>query len=117
MITQFYGINISSQNPEQLVKFYNEKLGVPILEKDQDSYDGAELGFLENAPVIVVWDEKRWGKSSERPVNFVFRCDDLDRTYEELKAKGLPIQPPTTADWGGKELLFEDPDGNKVLLL
>lgn len=117
MITKFYGVNISSQNPEQLVKFYNEKLGVPILQKDADSYDGAELGFIAGAPVIVIWDENKWGKSSESAVNFVFRCDDLDKTYEQLKTKGLDIQPPITAVWGGKELPFTDPDGNKVLLL
>jgi catechol 2,3-dioxygenase-like lactoylglutathione lyase family enzyme len=117
MITKFYGINISSPNPEQLARFYNEKLGVPILQKDQNGYDGAELGFMEGAPVIVIWDEKRWGKSSEGPVNFVFRCDDLDKTYEELRARGLAIGPPSTTDWGGKELIFQDPDGNKVLLL
>ena len=117
MITKFHGINISSQNPEQLVKFYNEKLGVPILQKDEDSYDGAELGFIEGSPVITIWDENRWGKSSESAVNFVFSCDDLDKTYQELKAKGLTIEPPITAVWGGKELSFMDPDGNKVLLL
>ena len=117
MITKFHGVNISSQNPEQLVKFYNEKLGVPILQKDEDSYDGAELGFIEGSPVITIWDENRWGKSSEGAVNFVFSCDDLDQTYEELKVKGVNIEPPITAVWGGKELLLIDPDGNKVLLL
>jgi len=117
MITEFHGINISSQAPEQLVRFYSEKLGVPILGKDQDSYDGAELGFMEGSPVITVWDENKWGKSSEGAVNLVFHCDDLDQTYQELKAKGVHTGPPTTATWGGKELLFVDPDGNKVLLL
>lgn len=117
MITKFHGINISSQNPEQLVNFYNKTLGIPILQKDPDSYDGAELGFIEGAPVITIWDEARWGKSSEGVVNFVFSCDDLDKTYEQLKTKGLDIPPPITAVWGGKELLLRDPDGNKVLLL
>jgi predicted enzyme related to lactoylglutathione lyase len=117
MITKYHGVNISSKNPEQLVKFYNEMLGVPILHKDVDHYDGAELGYIENAPVIIVWDEIRWGISSEGAVNFVFRCDDLDKTYEELKEKGLNIEPPITAVWGGKELPVLDPDGNKVLIL
>lgn len=117
MITKFIGVNISSPDPEGLVRFYNEKLGVPILQKDQESYDGAELGFIEGAPVIIVWDENRWGKASEGAVNFVFTCDSLDSTYEDLKTKGLDLEPPLTAIWGGKELLFNDPDGNKVLLL
>lgn len=117
MITKFHGINVSSRNPERFVKFYNEKLGVPILQKDKDGYDGAELGFIEGSPVITIWDENQWGKSTEGAVNFVFRCDDLDKTYKELKAKGVSIDPPITAVWGGKELQFLDPDGNKVLLL
>lgn len=32
MIIKFNCINISSQQPEALVKFYNEKLGVPIID-------------------------------------------------------------------------------------
>lgn len=117
MITKFHGINISSPNPEQLVNFYNRTLGIPIQQKDPNSYDGAELGFIAGAPVITIWDETRWGKSSLGAVNLVFVCDDLDKTYQEFKAKGLSIQPPITAVWGGKELPLNDPDGNKVLLL
>lgn len=117
MITKFLGVNISSQDPERLARFYNEKLRVPILKKDEDSYDGVELGFFEGSPVIIIWDERKWGKSSEGIVNFVFRCDDLEKTYEELKAKGINIAPPITAVWGGKELPLTDPDENKVLLL
>ena len=117
MITKFHGVNISSQDPEQLTRFYNEKLGIPILQKDEDSYDGVELGFLEGSPTIIIWDEKKWGKSSIGIVNFVFDCDDLEKTYQELKAKGVNIDPPITAVWGGKELPLTDLDGNKVLLL
>jgi predicted enzyme related to lactoylglutathione lyase len=116
MITKYQCVNISSVNPKALVEFYNGQLGVPILEPD-DNYDGVSLGFLREAPVIVIWDENKWGKSSEGRVNFVFSCDNLDATYTELKEKGVSLNAPTTAVWGGKELPFRDPDGNKILLL
>lgn len=116
MITKYQCVNISSVNSKALVKFYNEKLGIPIVEPD-DNYDGVSLGFLKEAPVIVIWDENKWGKSSEGKVNFVFSCDDLDQTYIELKEKGVSLEPPTTAVWGGKELPLLDLDGNKILLL
>lgn len=116
MIIKYHCINISSVNSKALVKFYNEKLGIPIIEPD-DNYDGVSLGFLKDAPVIIIWDENKWGKSSEGKVNFVFSCDDLDKTYVELKEKGVILEPPTTAVWGGKELNFLDLDGNKILLL
>ncbi len=116
MIKEFSGINISSHQPEVLVKFYNEKLGIPIIEFDEN-YDGVSLGFIKDAPVIFIWDERKWGPSSEGKVNLVFDCDDLDKTYKELKEKSVNLDPPTTATWGGKELNFVDPDGNKILLL
>lgn len=116
MIIKYQCVNISSVNPKALVEFYNEKLGIPIIEPDAN-YDGVSLGFIKDAPVIVIWDENKWGKSSEGPVNFVFSCDDLDKTYIELKEKGVVLEPPTTAVWGGKELIFLDLDGNKILLL
>ncbi len=116
MIIKYQCVNISSVNPKALVEFYNEKLGIPILEHDEN-YDGVSLGFIKDAPVIVVWAENRWGKSSEGKVNFVFSCDDLDKTYVELKEKGVSLEPPTIAVWGGKELPFFDIDGNKILLL
>lgn len=116
MITKYQCVNISSTDPKALVEFYNTTLGVPILEPD-DNYDGVSLGFLREAPVIVIWDENKWGKSSEGKVNFVFSCDSLDTTYADLQEKGVTVNPPTTAVWGGKELPLLDPDGNKILLL
>ena len=116
MIKSYQCVNISSVNPKALVEFYNEKLGIPILEFDIN-YDGVSLGFIKDAPTIVIWDENKWGKSSEGKVNFVFSCDDLDKTYVELKEKGVNLEPPTIAVWGGKELPLLDLEGNKILLL
>ncbi len=116
MIVKYHCVNLSSLNPKALVDFYHKKLGIPILEGDEN-YDGVSLGFIKDAPVIVIWDENKWGKSSEGCVNFVFNCDDLEKTYEELKEKGVILDPPITAAWGGKELPFRDLDGNKILLL
>ncbi|MBI9014673.1 MAG: glyoxalase/bleomycin resistance/dioxygenase family protein [Clostridiales bacterium] len=116
MIKRFHCVNISSKKPKELVIFYNEILGVPILEFDKN-YDGVSLGFIKDAPVIIIWDETKWGKSSEGKVNLVFDCDDLDETYITLKEKGVELDPPKTAVWGGKELPLLDLDGNKVLIL
>lgn len=117
MIKSFSGINISSKNPEKLVKFYNENLGIPILSDIANGFDGTEIGFNKNEPVIWIWDENKWGKSNFGAVTLVFRCDDLDKTYEELKIKISYLNPPITAVWGGKELNVKDPDGNNILML
>ncbi len=117
MITKFGGMNISSRNPAAMVEFYNGKLGIPLLGDDASDCDGAEIGFDINQPHIWIWDEAKWGKANHGVVTFVFDCDDHDKTYAELTAKGIELNPPAVASWGGKELYVKDPDGNTVLIL
>ena len=116
MINAYVCINISSKDVKRLVDFYNGILGIPLVFEGYGDYDGAQLGFDKNAPTICIWDEHKWG-AYEGIVNLVFRCDSLDKTYEELRAKGLELEPPFKADWGGRELVFSDPEGNKIMLL
>ena len=117
MIIKFGGMNISSKDPEAITRFYNERLGIPILGDDPANYDGAEIGFDINQPHIWIWDESKWGKANKGAVTFVFECDDHDKTYEELKQKGVELDPPAIASWGGKALYVKDHDGNTILIL
>ncbi|HEY8420859.1 MAG TPA: VOC family protein [Thermoclostridium sp.] len=116
MITKFLGMNISSKDPKRLALFYRDVLGLKMLDENQD-YDGVTFGNDNNEPVFWIWNENKWGKANEGKVCLVFSCDDHDKTYEELKQKGVIVDPPKTADWGGKELYIKDPDGNIILIL
>lgn len=116
MIIKYGGVNISSKDPKVLVEFYKDILAIPVIE-DDENYDGVVFGFFKDAPVIWIWDENKWGKSSEGAVNLVFNVDSLEKTHFDLKEKGLEIDPIVIASWGGKELKLLDPDGNKILLL
>jgi predicted enzyme related to lactoylglutathione lyase len=42
----------------------------------------------------------------------VFECNDLNATYEELKAKGIVFKKPPTKEFYGYEALFVDDSGN-----
>jgi catechol 2,3-dioxygenase-like lactoylglutathione lyase family enzyme len=42
----------------------------------------------------------------------VFECNDLNATYEELKAKGVHFKKPPTKEFYGYEALFVDDSGN-----
>ena len=115
MIKKLSCVNISSKDPKGLAEFY-KTIGVPVYVQNED-YDGWNLGNPENQSSICVWDENNWGKSTAGYITIVFDADDLQKTYEEIKAKGIDIEPPRTADWGGQELVFNDPDGNIVMVL
>jgi predicted enzyme related to lactoylglutathione lyase len=44
--------------------------------------------------------------------NIVFTCDDIQRTYEELRAKGVEFTEAPTQEFWGWWAVFKDPDGN-----
>ena len=78
---------------------------------------GWNTGSPDKGGYVCCWDENRWGKSTAGFVTIVLNCDDVQKTYEEIRARGFDIDPPRTADWGGMELTFKDPDGNTVMIL
>lgn len=48
--------------------------------------------------------------------NVFFCCDDLPRTYEELRSRGVAFpQPPVQQDFGWWSM-FEDQEGNRFAL-
>ena len=116
MITKFRGMNISSKDPKRLALFYRDMLGLKILDEDPN-YDGVTFGNNNDEPVFWIWDETKWGAANTGTVTLVFDCDDHDKTYEALREKGVELDPPKTAVWGGKELFVNDPDGNTILIL
>lgn len=114
MIVKYECTNISSKNPKELADFYRS-IGAPV-HVDNECYDGWQLGN-PNEAYICVWDENRWGKATAGFITLVFKVDDLQKTYHEIINSGIEISPPKSTDWGGQELAFDDPDGNKIILL
>ena len=45
----------------------------------------------------------------------VFRTDDVDATFETIRASGAEVlQEPMDQDWGPRDCAFRDPSGNIV---
>jgi len=45
----------------------------------------------------------------------VFRSDDVDQTFETVRASGAEVlQEPTDQPWGPRDCAFRDPSGNTV---
>ena len=45
----------------------------------------------------------------------VFASDDVDATFETVKASGAEVlQEPTDQGWGPRDCAFRDPSGNTV---
>jgi catechol 2,3-dioxygenase-like lactoylglutathione lyase family enzyme len=45
----------------------------------------------------------------------IFKADDLDATFEKVRASGAEVlQEPTSQPWGARDCAFRDPSGNLV---
>jgi len=115
MVTSFFRINLTSENPKALAEFYRDVIGMPLLGEIDPHYDGVSLGFSPE-PHLCIWRADQSKPVTSGNAELVFMCDDVDKTYEELRQCGLVSEPPFKTYWGGLVLECRDPDGNLVRL-
>lgn len=109
-VTEFF-LNITSDNPETLVSFYRDVVGLPQrTDMGPSSYaaGGAILGFDEHK------DTK--GRAVE-PHRYLLdlTVGDAKAERERLEARGVQFsRSEGKEEWGGLISTFNDPDGNIV---
>jgi catechol 2,3-dioxygenase-like lactoylglutathione lyase family enzyme len=111
-------VNIPVTDQDRALSFYTEKLGFRIATDRpfNDKVRWIELS-IPGADVLVTLfcrpgDEGRIGDFFPA----TFYCDNVQRTYDELTARGVEfLEPPQKAPWG-TFTTFKDPDGNRFLL-
>lgn len=115
---QFTGVWVNDD--DKAYDFYVDKLGFQV---EQNRRLGNDFRFL-----LVVPPGGGAGLTVCKPMpgmnvrvgvdtTIAFVTEDIQGTYEELRAKGVEFtQPPTQAFWGGVEATFVDPDGNVFML-
>lgn len=113
---KFLGIPVKDQ--DRALRFYAEKLGFRILTDQQFSetqrwielsIPGAETGLALFTPE---GHEDRIGTF----MNTSWEVDNVEKTYEELAAKGVEFAgPPQKQPWGTSAIL-KDSEGNRIVL-
>ncbi len=118
MITNIKFVSIPVRDQNRALDFYTEKLGFTII-TDQpfdEKQRWIELRIPKAETRVVLYtmegQEDRIGTFS--PV--VFACADVEKTYEELKARGVDFDgPPEKQPWG-TFAKFKDSEGNQFVL-
>jgi predicted enzyme related to lactoylglutathione lyase len=107
-------VNITSENPERLMKFYMDVIGLP---KNPNMGDGAvdaggtTIGFDGHS------DTKGSTKEPSRVLIDLF-VDDIAAEQKRLEAAGVKFSRSQGKEyWGGIISTFADPDGNLVQLI
>jgi lactoylglutathione lyase len=119
MISHVQTVGIFVRDQQKAKEFYTQKLGFEVI---RDDPMGEKARWIEVAPKgakthLVLFTppgmEDRIGTFS----NLVFGCEDIQKTYEELKSRGVTFtDPPAKQYWGGTMAQFVDLDGNKFVL-
>lgn len=125
MTTALLYCNITVNDVDESIPFY-ETLGLE-LRNDVASGDYRWVTLGSGAGTQVVLSVPHAGRSQADgdtlqelltkgvlPI-FVFSTDDLDATFERLRASGAEVlQEPIDQPWGPRDCAFRDPSGNTV---
>jgi predicted enzyme related to lactoylglutathione lyase len=106
-------LNVTSEQPEALHKFYQDVVG---LEMDHVS-GGFHIG--DSAMFIIDGHSETHGPAKEpHRYLFSFHVDDARAERERLEAQGVQfIRKEGKEFWGGVYSTFIDPDGNYAQLM
>jgi catechol 2,3-dioxygenase-like lactoylglutathione lyase family enzyme len=128
MITKMSHATIWVKNQQEALEFYRDKLGFEVdtdakmgedfrwLTMRIKSQPGFEIILMEPKPGMILDEESAAQLRSLIDKGVlgagVFEADDIQKTYEELKARGVEFKgPPTTQSWGTATVM-KDNSGN-----
>jgi predicted enzyme related to lactoylglutathione lyase len=118
MITQIKFVSVPCTDQDRALDFFTTKLGFKVA-TDQAMGPGQrwielKIGSADTKLVLntAPGDETRIG--SVMPLSL--QCDNVPRTVDELKAKGVEFaQDLKTEPWGSFAIV-KDPDGNQFVI-
>lgn len=119
---------ISVQDPEAALGFYRDALGLEVrLDVSNEGFRWITVG-APGQDVGIVLSQPHGGRSQTEGDALlalvtkgalqaaIFRTDDLDATFEKVRASGAAevLQEPTDQPWGVRDCALRDPSGNLV---
>jgi predicted enzyme related to lactoylglutathione lyase len=115
---RFWYATVYVRDFARALAFYRDVLGLPLRFADEKfgfaSFATAGAGFT--IAKIDDADPQQRGLAG-RHTGIAFGVDDLEKTYQAWRAKGVVFPlPPTKQPWGGTLAQLADPDGNLLTL-
>jgi len=116
MFTQIDYTMVVVSDMQASVEFYRDKLGIPLKFQSPDWTEfqtGATTLALHGGGVVGTTPPTGDPTKHAGSCSIGFNVNDVDKTYEELKAKGIRfVMPPTQREGEGIKLAVGlDPDG------
>src|SRR3954447_12162479 len=110
--------SIPVRNQDQALEFYTKKLGFSVVTdqpfSDTQRWIELSVNGAETRVVLFTMDAHKDRVGTMQ--NIVFSSDNVEKTYQELSARGVEfVQPPKKEGWG-TSAIFKDGDGNIFVL-
>jgi predicted enzyme related to lactoylglutathione lyase len=118
MIKQIKFVSIPVADQNRALDFYTEKLEFTII-TDQpfdDKQRWIELRVPKAETRVVLFTTEEDKKRIGTFMNMSYSCDDIDKTYEELKARGVEFNGPPKKEPWGTYAIFKDSEGNSFVV-
>lgn len=107
-------VTIHTHKPQETAEFF-QTLGLSLIVDSLPRY--ARLECPDGDSTLSIQDTGTANYSLPSPIVLYFECNDLDRTVDELKSKGLMFdEDPTDRTWLWRQAYLKDPNGNKICL-
>jgi catechol 2,3-dioxygenase-like lactoylglutathione lyase family enzyme len=114
-------------DPDAALGFYRDALGLEVrMDVSNEGFRWVTVG-APGQDVSIVLSQPHGGRSLEEGDQVlsmvtrgtfqaaIFRTDDLEATFERVKASGVEIlEEPTNQPWGVRDCAVRDPSGNLV---
>lgn len=119
-VTGIGGIFFQAQDPEALMQWYVDNLGVELEEWGGALFVWKDDEEVQSSPGVTVWRAAEaggdWFEPSQSSFLVNYRVDDMREMLDQLAAAGVePVEGPVD-DFNGIFTWIMDPEGNKVEL-
>lgn len=122
-------VHVIVDDPDAAIAFYRDTLGLELRnEVENDGFRWVTLTTRDQPEIEIVLSQPHAGRSQadgdalaamlakgELP-GVLFRTDDLDATFEKVRAAGNAeiLQEPADQFWGVRDAAVRDPAGNHI---
>src|SRR5438067_8679699 len=114
MMKQVKFVSIPVEDQDRALDFYTEKLGFTIITDqlfdEKQRWIELHVPKAETRVVLFTTDEDKGRVGTF--MNMSYTCDDLEKTYGELKKRGVEFENPSKNEPWGNYAIFKDSEGN-----
>jgi catechol 2,3-dioxygenase-like lactoylglutathione lyase family enzyme len=120
-------INITVNDIDESIAFYRDALGLEVRnDVSNGEFRWVTLGGDDSPAHEYVLSQPHAGRSqadgdalqelvTKGAFQFVFTTDDVDATFEKIRAVGAEVlQEPIDQPWGPRDCAFRDPSGTML---